>query len=82
METYGRAYGRTNTASPRVDPPGGSTENHDMVSAYPLHGLTKSNVPSFSVDPPGGSSPGEAAFVRMSVGTSPLTLFVYNSGSG
>ena len=32
----------------------------------------------FSVDPPGGSTLGEAVFV----GSSPLTLFVYNSGSG
>ena len=27
VETYIRTYGPTNTASPRVDPPGGSTEN-------------------------------------------------------
>ena len=30
VETYERMDGRTNTASPRVDPPGGSTEN--MIS--------------------------------------------------
>ena len=32
----------------------------------------------FSVDPPGGSTLGEAVFVC----SSPLTSFVYNSGSG
>ena len=40
---------------------------------------------SFSVDPPGGSTLGEAVFIRTYVRTfvrpSPLTLFVYNSGS-
>ena len=44
------------------------------------------NFHLFSVDPPGGSTLGEAAFVRLSVHLSvhlsPLTSFVYNSGSG
>ena len=35
----------------------------------------------FSVDPPGGSTLGEAVFVHTFVRPSPLTLFVYNSGS-
>ena len=42
-----------------------------------------SNGP-FSVDPPGGSTLGEAVFVchAFSIRPSPLTSFVYNSGSG
>ena len=44
--------------------------------------LSKNEIQGwFSVDPPGGSTLGEAVFVRSFVRSSPLTLFVYNSGS-
>ena len=80
METNERTYERTNTASPRVDPPvdpqGGSTENTTKCTKHGMWQYGK-----FSVDPPGGSTLGEAVFVRTFVRTSPLTLFIYNSGS-